>query len=145
MPPEDWIGRFRTILSRNGVVIDDTLHPASKGNVFLANSKGRSKPIVAAGSTRIGFWGIQKSVVATMKVRGHEWGALFLDMRGSGIGYWVDGRNVLKVSRYTSASEYLFHAPVLKEHFELVHKLDGKDEAEIVRNFLSVVGLEIDK
>ena len=144
-PPEDWVRRFKTILSRNGVSIDDTFYVGSKGNVFLARWKEQSKCIVAAGSTRIGFWGIQKSVVATMRDKACEWGALFLDMRASGKGYWVDDRNVLKVSDSTNALEYLFHAPVLDENWELVLKIDGKDEAEIVCNFLSVAGLEVDK
>ena len=77
--------------------------------------------------------------------KGHEWGALFLDMRPSGKCYWVDAPNVTKVSAYSNADEYLFHASVLEENWELVHKIDVPNEVEFVRNFLTVVGLEADE
>jgi len=145
MPPENWVSRLRVILSRNGIFIDDTVLSRNKRNVFLAGWKDRSRCIVAASSTRIGFWGIQKSTISTLGTRGHDWGALFIDMRSSGKCYWVDAPNVTKVSDSSNADEYLFHASVLEENRELAHKIDGKDEADFVRNFLSVAGLEVDK
>jgi hypothetical protein len=83
--------------------------------------------------------------VSTVRKLEREWGTLFLDMKESGKGYWVDDLNVIKVSDYNNAHTYYFHAQVLEENWEMVHKIDGKDEAEIVHNFLSVVGLASDK
>ena|SRR6267143_1227269 len=143
-PPEYWVSRLRGFLSRNGISIDDTVLSRNR-NVFLAGWRDRSKCIVAASSTRIGFWGIQKSVVSMLGAKGHEWGTLFLDMRPSGKCYWVYAPNVTKVSDYSNADEYLFHASVLEENWELVHKIDVPNEVEFVRNFLTVVGLEADE
>ena len=100
-PPENWVSLLREFLSRNGISIDDTVLSRNR-NVFLAGWRDKSKCIVAAGSTRIGFWGIQKSVVSMLGTKGHEWGALFLDMRPSGKCYWVDAPNVTKVSDYSN-------------------------------------------
>jgi hypothetical protein len=145
MPPTNWVNPLKDMLSRNGISIDDTVLSRNR-NVFLAGWRGRAKRIVAASSTQIGFWGIQKKVVSAPELRGHEWGALFLDIRSSKC-FWVDAPNVTRVSDSSSADEYLFRASVLEENQKLVHKInvDVTDEGELARNFLSLVGLEADE
>ena len=145
MPPTNWVNPLKDMLSRNGISIDDTVLSRNR-NVFLAGWRGRAKHIVAASSTQIGFWDIQKKVVSAPELRGHEWGALFLDIRSSKC-FWVDAPNVTRVSDSSSADEYLFRASVLEENRKLVHKInvDVTDMGELARNFLSLVGLEADE
>ena len=144
-PRKNWVNPLKDMLSRNGVSIDDTVLSRNR-NVFLAGWRGRAKRIVAASSTEKGFWGIQKKVVSAPELKGHEWGALFLDIRSSKC-FWVDAPNVTRVSDSSSADEYLFRTSMLEEKWDLVHKIDVdvKDEVELVRNFLSLVGLEADE
>jgi len=145
MPPKNWVNPLKDMLSRNGISIDDTVLSRNR-NVFLAGWRGRAKRIVAASSTKIGFWGIQRKVVSAPELRGHEWGALFLDIRSSKC-FWVDALNVTRVSDSSNTDEYLFRASVLEEKWDLAHKIDVdvRGEVELVRNFLSVVGLEADE